>query len=144
MYRNYEGYSDPTAGQAVGNLMKEYKQQQKAKWRRQYEMKNRPKVYVASKYAGDVEANVAAAVDYCKYVIRQNCIPVASHLLYPQMLDDSVPEQRELGLMFGLSLLAICDEVWCFGDVSESAGVQQEIVEAKKLGKKLRFVKEGF
>ena len=144
MYKNYEGYSDPTAGQAVGNLMKEYKQQQKAKWRRQYEMKNRPKVYVASKYAGDVEANVAAAVDYCKYVIRQNCIPVASHLLYPQMLDDSVPEQRELGLMFGLSLLAICDEVWCFGDVSESAGVQQEIVEAKKLGKKLRFVKEGF
>ena len=144
MYRNYEGYSDPTAGQAVGKLMKEYKQQQKAKWRRQYEMKNRPKVYVASKYAGDVEANVAAAVDYCKYVIRQNCIPVASHLLYPQMLDDSVPEQRELGLMFGLSLLAICDEVWCFGDVSESAGVQQEIVEAKKLGKKLRFVKEGF
>lgn len=144
MYRNYEGYSDPTAGQAVGNLMREYKQQQRARWRRQYEMKNRPKIYVASKYAGDVETNTAAAVRYCKHVIDQNGIPIASHLLYPQMLDDSKPEERELGLMFGLSLLAICDEVWCFGDVSESEGVQQEIVEAKKLGKKIRFMKEGF
>lgn len=144
MYRNTEGYSDPTAGMAVGNLMREYKNEQKKKWRRQYEMKNRPKVYVASKYAGDVEKNVAAAVDYCKYVINQDMIPVASHLLYPQMLDDSIPEERELGLMFGLSLLAICDEVWCFGDVSSSVGVQQEIVEAKKLGKKVRYLKEGF
>ena len=144
MYKNFEGYSDPTAGQAVGNLMREYKQQQRVKWRRQYEMKNRPKIYVASKYSGDVEANVAAAVDYCKYVISQNGIPVASHLLYPQMLDDNDPKERELGLMFGLSLLAICDEVWFFGNVSESVGVQQEIVEAKKLGKKVRFVKEVF
>lgn len=144
MYRNTEGYSDPTAGMAVGNLMREYKNEQKKKWRRQYEMKNRPKVYVASKYAGDVEKNVAAAVGYCKYVINQDMIPVASHLLYPQMLDDSIPEERELGLMFGLSLLAICDEVWCFGDVSSSVGVQQEIVEAKKLGKKVRYLKEGF
>lgn len=144
MYKNFEGYSDPTAGQAVENLMREYKQQQRERWRRQYEMKNRPKIYVASKYAGDVEANVAAAVGYCRYVIGQNGIPVASHLLYPQMLDDNDPQERELGLMFGLSLLAVCDEVWCFGDVSESVGVQQEIVEAKKLGKKVRFVKEGF
>ena len=142
MYKNFEGYSDPTAGQAVGNLMREYKQQ-RVRWRRQYEMKNRPKIYVASKYAGDVEANVAAAVDYCKYVISQNGIPVASHLLYPQMLDDNDPDELELGLMFGLSLLAICDEVWCFGDISESEGVQQDIVEARKLGKTVRYVKEG-
>lgn len=80
MYKNFEGYSDPTAGQAVGNLMREYKQQRE-RWRRQCEMKNRPKIYVASKYVGDV---------------------------------------------------------------SESAEVQQELIEAKKLGKKVRFVKEGF
>ena len=69
MYRNSEGYSDPTAAMAVGNLMREYKQKQRTKWRRQYEMKNRKKIYVASKYAGNVDANVAAAIDYCKYVI---------------------------------------------------------------------------
>ena len=43
--------------------------------------------------------------------------------------------------MFGLSLLAVCDEVWVFGDIS--AGMQQEITEAKKLGKRVRYVKEG-
>lgn len=143
MYRNSEGYSDPTVAMAMGNLMREYKQKQRTRWRRQYEMKNRKKIYVASKYAGNVDANVNAAIGYCKYVISQNCIPIASHLFYPQMLDDNNPDERELGFMFGLSLLAICDEVWCFGDISESEGVQQEIVEARKLGKKVRYVKEG-
>lgn len=38
MYRNSEGYSDPTAAMAVGNLMREYKQKQRTKWRRQYEI----------------------------------------------------------------------------------------------------------
>lgn len=143
MHSNYEGYSDPTAAMAVGNLMREYRQKQKAKWRRQYEIKNRKKVYVASKYAGNVEANAKAAVGYCRYVIAMKCIPVTSHLLYPQMLDDTDPNERELGLMFGLSLLAVCDEVWCFGDISESEGVRQEIAEAKKLGKTVRYIKEG-
>lgn len=38
MYRNYEGYSDPTAGQAIGNLMREYRQEQRARRRRQKEI----------------------------------------------------------------------------------------------------------
>lgn len=143
MRSNYEGYSDPTAAMAVGNLMREYRLKQKEKWRRQYEIKNRKKIYVASKYVGDVEANVKAAVGYCRYVISRKCIPVASHLLYPQMLDDADPDERELGLMFGLALLAVCDEVWCFGDISESEGVRLEIAEAKKLGKTVRYIKEG-
>ena len=29
MYRNKAGYSDPTAGEALGKIMKEYRQQQK-------------------------------------------------------------------------------------------------------------------
>ena len=57
------------------------------------------------------------------------------------MLNDNSEEERELGLMFGLSLLAVCDEIWVFGEVS--AGMQQEITEAKKLGKRVRYMKEG-
>ena len=144
MYRNREGYSDPTAGAAVGNMMKEYRQARKRVWQRQNEIKNRKKVYVASRYAGDVAGNTAAALKYCRYVIGKHCIPVASHILYAAsgMLDDGSEEERELGLMFGLSLLALCDEVWVFGEVS--SGMQQEIIEAKKLGKNVRYVKEGF
>lgn len=143
MYKNSEGYSDPTAGAAISNMMKEYRQARKKVWQRQNEMKTRKRVYVASRYAGNVEVNTAATLNYCRYVIKENCIPVASHILYAAsgMLNDDSEEERELGLMFGLSLLAVCDEVWVFGEASD--GMQLEITEAKKLGKRVRYVKEG-
>lgn len=133
MYKNSEGYADPTAGSAMSQIMKEYRQKQK----KRYADKNRRKIYVASRYAGDVDANVAAAVTYCRHVIDEGYMPVASHLLYPQILNDNNPEERELGLLFGLSLLAACDEVWVFGTVSP--GVAQEIEEAKRLKKQIRY-----
>lgn len=133
MYKNSEGYADPTAGSAMSRIMKEYQQQQK----KRYAGKNRRKIYVASKYAGDVDANVAATITYCRRVIDEGYMPVASHLLYPQILNDSDPKERDLGLLFGLALLRMCDEVWVFGTVSP--GVAQEIEEAKRLKKEIRY-----
>lgn len=136
MYKNNEGYADPTAGLAMSRIMKEYQKQQK----KRYADKNRRKVYVASKYAGDVGANVKAAIGYCRVVINKGYMPVASHLLYPQILNDNDPEERELGLLFGLSLLRDCDEVWVFGEVSP--GVSREIEEARRLNKHIEFIEE--
>ena len=136
MYKNSEGYADPTAGVAMSNIMREYKQQQK----KRYAEKNRRKIYVVSPYAGDVDANVCAAVGYCRHVINEGYMPIASHLLYPQILNDDIPAERDLGLLFGLALLALCDEVWVFG--SPSPGMAQEIEEAKRLNKKLRYFEE--
>lgn len=133
MYKNSEGYADPTAGAAMSQIMKEYKQKQK----KLYAEKNRRKVYVASAYAGDVDGNTAKAVNYCRMVIDAGYMPLASHLLYPQMLNDKIPAERELGLMSGLALLRMCDEVWVFGPVS--SGMAQEIEEAKRLKKKLVY-----
>ena len=137
MYRNSEGYADPTAGAAMRQMMKEYRQRQK----QHYADKNRRKVYVASRYAGDVEANVKAAIRYCRLAIDRGYMPVASHLLYPQILRDDDPVERELGILFGLALLRDCDEVWVFGEVSP--GVAREIEEAKRLQKRIRFMEEG-
>ena len=92
---------------------------------------------MASKYAGDVDVNTNAAIGYCRYVIDQGFMPVASHLLYPQILDDDNPSERNLGLRFGLALLSVCDEVWVFGEVS--SGVAKEIEVAKRLEKPLRY-----
>lgn len=133
MYRNSEGYADPTAGAAMSQIMREYKQKQK----KLYAEKNRREVYVASAYAGDVETNTAKAVEYCRMAIDAGYMPLASHLLYPQMLNDKVPAERELGLMFGLALLRMCDEVWVCGSVS--SGMAQEIEEAKRLNKKVVY-----
>ena len=147
MYKNSEGYADPTAGSAMSQIMKEYRQKQK----KRYADKNRRKIYVASRYAGDVDTNVAAAITYCRRAIDEGYMPVASHLLYPQILNDNDPNERDLGLLFGLALLRMCDEVWVFGEVSSgmarvfgaiSPGVAQEIEEAKRLKKQIRYFEE--
>lgn len=144
MHRNSEGYADPTAGMAMGQLMKEYKANRKREWQKQYEMKNQSKVYVVSKYAGDIDKNVADAIKACRYLISKKKQPIASHLMYPAILGvgDTDMESRTLGLMYGLSLLAMCDEVYVFETESGlSEGMEQEVREAKKLGKPIRFVK---
>lgn len=87
-YRNSEGYADPTAGLAMSRIVKEYRQKQK----KQFALKNCRKIYVASRYAGDVERNTAFAVNCCRRVIDKGYMPIASHLLYPQMLDDNNPD----------------------------------------------------
>ena len=133
MYRNSEGYRDPTAGAAMSRVMKEYRQKQKQR----YADRRRLKVYVASRYAGDIPANTAAAVRCCRQVIEEGRMPIASHLLYPQMLNDSDSKERELGMDFGLALLACCDEVWVFG--KPSPGMEQEIAEAKRLNKPIQY-----
>lgn len=131
VYRNSEGYYDPTAGEALGRIMRE-KHRKQDKYRR--------KVYVASKYKGDTDGNVKAAIGYAQVVIGKGYMPVVSHLMYPQILCDDDPEERRLGLSFGLALLRMCDEVWVFGEVSE--GMALEIKEARRLQKKIRFIKE--
>lgn len=139
-YKNREGYADPTAGAAVSQVMKEYRKEQ----RRKFSAKNRRKIYVASKYAGDVQTNIENAIWCCRYVIDRGYMPVASHLLYPQILDDNLPRERELGLMFGLALLATCDEVWAFTvDGVVSSGMAKEIEEAKRLGIPVRKLEMG-
>lgn len=137
MYKNSEGYSSPTEGAAISNIMREYRKEQK----RRYADKNRKKVYVASRYAGDVKNNTKAAAKYCRHVIRKGYMPIAAHLMYPVILDDNDPAQRELGMLFGLSLLGVCDEVWVFGPVS--TGMEQEIREANKLHIPVKFIKEA-
>lgn len=141
MYRNSEGYADPTAGAAIGKVMKEYRLERREIWRRQTELKERPKVYIVSRYAGDVENNAKAAIRYCRFAIDKQKMPIAAHLLYPQIVDDNNPTEREIGTMYGLALLALCDEVWCFGKTL-SAGMEQEIKEAKRLGKPIKYFDE--
>ena len=72
---NSEGYYDPTVYEALSNIAKEEKAA-----RRVY----RPLVYICSPYAGDVERNVNMARVYSRFAVRNTCIPITPHLLYPQ------------------------------------------------------------
>ena len=90
-------------------------------------------IYVASPYAGDVEANVRFAATACRYVMEQGHAFFAPHLLYPAILDDSVPSERALGMAMGILMLGKCDELWAFGD-RISSGMKAEMEEAVRLG----------
>ena len=98
-------------------------------------------IYIASPYAGDIEANIAFAKKACRYAIRQGHTPIAVHLLYPQMLDDSDPVEREVGLQLGHRVLEVCDELWCCSS-RISSGMTREIAEAKRLGIPIRQIEE--
>ncbi len=100
-------------------------------------------IYVCSPYAGDVEENVAAAKRYCRFVISKGFIPIATHLLYPQILDDNNPDERALGMTFGNIIMDSCFEVWVFGD-RISKGMQEEINYAISKNYRVRYFTETF
>ena len=90
-------------------------------------------IYVASPLSGDVEKNIEFAKEACRAVIDSGCAFFAPHLLYPSILDDTVLEERKLGMDMGLTVLTKCDELWAFGNrISE--GMAAEIQEAERHG----------
>jgi len=99
-------------------------------------------VYICSPYAGDIESNVRFARAACRYASAQGCAPVAVHLMYPRILDDSIPAQRETGIRMGLRVLASCDELWICGS-RISHGMSCEIAEAERLGIPIRNISAG-
>ena len=103
----------------------------------------RPLVYICSPYSGDVDENVKAAREYCRLAVDKGYIPVAPHLLYPQFMDDSDRDERELGLFFAIVLLGKCDELWVFGE-RISNGMSREIAKAKKRGIPVRYFNSKF
>ena len=98
-------------------------------------------IYVASPYAGDIEQNTAFARKACRHVMSEGHAFFAPHLLYPQLLDDSKPQERQAGLDMGLAMLPRYDELWCYGD-RISFGMHLEIEEAVRLGIPVRRVME--
>lgn len=121
--RNAEGYLDPTAFTALQNIERE---------ERSKRLGYMPLVYICSPYAGDVERNVENARRYCAFALAQAALPVAPHLLFPQILgQEETEETRDLALHMGLILLSKCKELWFFGDAI-SSGMRVEINRARR------------
>ena len=79
--RNADGYPDPTCYQALKEIqLAEYGY--------------RPLVYICSPYSGDIAANVELARRFCAFAVKARQIPLASHLHYPQFMDDTDPDAR--------------------------------------------------
>lgn len=86
------------------------------------------RVYIASVYRGDRQQNEAFAKMAVSYAIQQEVVPIAPHLLYPQVLDDDDPIERAIGIVLAKSLLTVCDELWLCGDrITEGMKAEWEL-----------------
>lgn len=129
---NSEGYLDLTTYEALTKVEKEEK---KAAFK--------PLVYICSPFSGDTETNINKAREYCRFAIKQNCIPLAPHLLFPQFMDDENPCDRELALFMDLVLMSKCCEVWVFGE-TVSKGMSIEIAKAEKKKQTIRYFNSNY
>lgn len=130
---NGEGYHDPTTYEALSNISKEEKAAKRA---------YRPLVYICSPFAGDTEGNTEKARHYCRFVVRNACIPLAPHLLFPQFMDDTVAAERSLAMFINMVLLGKCEQVWVFGSTI-STGMAAEIEKAEKRNMPVRYFTEN-
>ena len=109
--RNARGYADPTSYKVLKQLQ-------------QTENMARPLTYICSPYSGDVQANTALAREFCAFAVAAGQIPLAPH--FPQFMDDTDPDERELAMAFNRVLLSKCEAMWVYtGHVSR--GMRAEI-----------------
>ena len=98
-------------------------------------------VVVESPYAGGIEQNVAYARACLADCLRRGEAPFASHLLYtqPGVLDDTIPEERALGIEAGFAWGALARLVAVYVDLGITRGMALGIQRAKARGTSVEF-----
>ena len=84
-------------------------------------------VVIESPYAGDVETNVEYAKCCVLDSLDRGEAPLASHLLYTQVLDDTDYDQRERGIYTGWMWIEKADIVAVYVDRGISDGMKRGI-----------------
>lgn len=94
-------------------------------------------VAIESPYAGDIETNTKYAKRCVMDCLRRGEAPYASHLFFTQdgLLDDTVPEERKLGIMAGKAWELQAKKTAIYVDRGISAGMELGIKLAKEAGR---------
>lgn len=87
------------------------------------------RVVIESPYAGNIEENVKYARLCLLDSLKRGESPIASHLLYTQVLDDLKPKERIFGIDAGLAWLEVADLHVFYVDFGWSDGM----IKAKEL-----------
>lgn len=90
-------------------------------------------VIIESPYSGHVERNVNYARSCLFDSLWRGEAPMASHLLYTQVLDDLRPAQRVVGMEAGWQWIAKADYVAAYMDLGMSRGMEDGIKRALAL-----------
>jgi len=97
------------------------------------------KVILETPYAGDVERNTKYARECLYDSLKRGEYPLASHLLYTQVLDDNIPEERQMGIEAGLAWSQDSDYTVCYIDHGISTGMKYGIARAESNGKRVEY-----
>lgn len=96
-------------------------------------------VILESPYAGDTANTVARNVEYARKAmidcLNRGEAPIASHLLYTQVLSDNNATERKLGIEAGLAWYRAADKVVFYTDYGFSYGMKQALDVAKAQGR---------
>lgn len=96
-------------------------------------------VVVESPFEGDTARNEAYARRCVKDCLDRGESPLASHLLYTQVLRDEVPGERRLGIAAGLAWAEKADLTVVYTDLGISQGMEYGIDHAEQCGRSVEF-----
>lgn len=100
-------------------------------------MRENDMIYICSPLSAPtkegIRQNMEKAAHYARIASeRFGCRAMAPHSFLPEYLDDNIPEEREIGLAFGLSVLRMSKAIIVCGS-RISNGMQGEIKLAEEL-----------
>ena len=100
-----------------------------------------PLVIIESPFAGDVDTNIKFARACMRDSLSKGESPMAIHLLYTQegILDDSIPEQRNLGIEAGLAWGRYASKTVVYTNLGISPGMELGIQRAKEEGREIEY-----
>lgn len=89
------------------------------------------RVFLASPFSAPTPLGRSVNVNFArrcmKDCLKRSEAPFASHLIYPQCLDDAAPAERELGIAAGLEFLHVCNKLVAYVDLGVSSGMKIEL-----------------
>ena len=106
-------------------------------------MKNNKLVIIESPFAGNIKKNILYARKCMADCFKKGEYPFASHLLYTQegILDDTVPEERKLGINAGLTWGKFASKTVVYTDLGITKGMKIGIIKAQKRKRKIEYRK---
>ena len=98
------------------------------------------RVFLISPYSGDVARNLAYA-DKCQtFCFSSGWAPFVGHLMYPRVLDDNEPKDREFGMSSAYAWLSISELAVAFMDLGVSRGMRADLDAARRLSIPIQYL----
>jgi hypothetical protein len=99
------------------------------------------RILIESPFKGDIERNVNYARLCLEDSLKRGEAPILSHLLYTQVLNDNIEEERNQGVDAGLAWLEVAERHVFYIDFGLSKGMKKALDKSNKAGRVVIFRK---